>query len=81
VRIIVIIISGLRRKDRDFVNEFHARGIRERTWGRWLFGRMNRRVKGRREGINGGGESGNILEVSAEWGEIEFYQRGYRGTW
>jgi len=76
VRIVVIIISGSRKRDRNFVNEFHARcrRIRGRTWGR-LFGRVDRRVKREREGTNrwrrGIWEYLGILEVSAEWGESD----------
>jgi len=73
VRIIIIIISGLRRRDRDFVNEFHARrrGIRGRAWGRWLFGSVDRRVREGREEMNRWKRGiWDILEVSAKWGKL-----------
>jgi len=51
--IIIIVISGSRRRDRGFINEFHtrSRGICGRSWVR-LFGRVNRRIRGGSEGTN-----------------------------
>jgi len=53
----------------NFIDEFHAqrRGIRGKTWAKWLFGRKDWRIRrGEKERIEGGGESGNILNVNAE---------------
>jgi len=54
VRIAIIIISGSRRRDKNFVDEFHAqrRGIRGQSWASWLFEGADWRVRGRREGTN-----------------------------
>jgi len=48
----MVIILRSRRGDMEFLDEFHARrrGIRGRSWTRWLFGRLDRRVRRRREG-------------------------------
>jgi len=49
VIIIIIIMSRSRRRDINFVDEFHARhGIRGRIW---FFGRVDWRVRREREGM------------------------------
>jgi len=43
----MIIMPRSRRRDMDFIDEFHAqrRGIRRRSWMKWLFRRMDWRVR------------------------------------
>jgi len=84
VRIIIIVISRLRRRDGNFVDEFHARsrGIRERNWARWLFGRGDWRVRGGREGTNRWRRNLRISwRLVRNEGNEGFYQRGCKGTW
>jgi len=54
VRIVTIVISRSRRRDGNFVDEFHAqsRGIRGKSWTRWLFGKVDWRVRRGRERTN-----------------------------